>query len=222
MAYTLDIGLALGTSKAGLTDLRAQLVDTAGASVGGPVSTGFSDQGQGCYLWHYASWPDGHRGGVKFYSNASPSVTLAFAAINPEEGENLDVKVSSRLPANVSSAVTVTGPVAEGGEVEIVKGDDYAAADGRALEWTSTTWPNLTGATITFRVLQQIRDDVLLTKAGSVVTPTGTAKVRVELTAAETGALSAGGHRFEVVATLSSGRVATLVRDTFTVQGETP
>jgi hypothetical protein len=177
---------------------------------------------QGFYLWHYTAWPDGHRGGVKFYSNASPSVTLAFAAINPEEAENLDVKVSSRLSATVSGVVTVTGPVTAGGAVTIVKGDDYFAADGRALEWQSADWPNLTGATITFRVLQQIRDDVLLTKAGSVVTPTGTAKVRTELTAAETGGLSAGGHRFEVVATLSSGRVATLVRDTFTVQGETP
>lgn len=94
MPYTLDISLALGTSNAGLTDLRAQLVDTAGANVGSAVSTGFSDMGQGNYLWHYASFPDGHRGGVKFYSNAAPSVTLAFAAINPEEAENLDTKVS--------------------------------------------------------------------------------------------------------------------------------
>jgi hypothetical protein len=107
MPYTLDISLALGTSKAGLTDLRAQLVDTAGANVGSAVSSGFSDMGQGNYLWHYASFPDGHRGGVKFYSNAAPSTTLAFAAINPEEAENVDTKVSE-LVASVWSHATRT------------------------------------------------------------------------------------------------------------------
>jgi len=93
MSYTLDFSLALGSAKAGLT-LNAQLVDTAGANVGSAISTGFVDMGNGNYLWHYAAFPDGHRGGVKFYEQGVPSTILAFAAINPEEAENVDKKVS--------------------------------------------------------------------------------------------------------------------------------
>lgn len=96
MAYTLDFALDLGPAKAGLSDLRAQLVDTAGSNTGSAVTTGFTEIGSGRYLWHYASFPDGHRGGVKFYSNAAPSTILAFASLNPEEAENSDVKTSTR------------------------------------------------------------------------------------------------------------------------------
>lgn len=96
MAYTLDFALDLGPANTGLADLRAQLVDTTGSNSGSAVSTGFSEIGGGRYLWHYASFPDGHRGGVKFYRNAAPSVILAFASINPEEAENTDVKTSTR------------------------------------------------------------------------------------------------------------------------------
>lgn len=97
MAYTLDIAVILGSPKTGLSDLRAQLVDTAGSNVGSAVSTGFVEIGtSGSYLWHYASFPDGHRGGVKFYSAAASSTILAFTAINPEEAENTDAKTSTR------------------------------------------------------------------------------------------------------------------------------
>ena len=97
MTYTLDFALSLGSGKAGLADLRAQLVDTGGASVGAAVSTGFVEIGAGNYLWHYAAIPDSHRGGVKFYSNATPATVLAFGALNPEEAENVDAKISTEL-----------------------------------------------------------------------------------------------------------------------------
>lgn len=96
MAYTLDFALDLGPANTGLADLRAQLVDTAGSNSGSAISTGFAEIGGGKYLWHYASFPDGHRGGVKFYRNAAPSTILAFASLNPEEAENTDVKISTR------------------------------------------------------------------------------------------------------------------------------
>jgi hypothetical protein len=106
MAYTADFALALGSSYTGLSDLRAQLVDTSGADTGAAVSTGFVEIGNGFYLWNYAAFPDGHRGGVKFYSNASPATFLAFASINPEELENVDAKVSTRAtPATAATAV---------------------------------------------------------------------------------------------------------------------
>jgi hypothetical protein len=93
MTYTLDFAIPLGAGKAGLTDLRAQLYDSAGSNVGSAVSTGFFAVGDAGYHWS-GSIPDSHRGGVKFYSNAASSVILAFAALNPEEAEYTDAKTS--------------------------------------------------------------------------------------------------------------------------------
>jgi len=94
MAYTLDISLALGGTKTGLT-VAAQLVGATGANVGSEVTTGFAEIGNGNYLWHYTAFPDGHRGGVKFYESGLPGTVLAFCAVNPEEAENTNAKVSA-------------------------------------------------------------------------------------------------------------------------------
>lgn len=94
MAYTLTINLALGAGRAGLADLRAQLLDTDAADVGAEISTGFAEIGGGNYLWTSAAIPDGHRGGVKFYRAADVGTILASASINPQETENADIKTS--------------------------------------------------------------------------------------------------------------------------------
>ena len=96
MAYTACFAISLGPSRTGFSDLRAQLYDTAGASVGGAISTGFVEIGTGCYSWVYAAIPDGHRGGVKFYRLSTSSTIEAVASINPETLENIDAKVSTR------------------------------------------------------------------------------------------------------------------------------
>lgn len=102
MSYTLNFSLALGPGKAGLTDLRAQLVTSGGANSGTAISTGFAEIGSGNYIWNYASFADDFRGGVKFYSNAASSTVLAFAAINPEEAEYTNVKTSTRSTLTTS------------------------------------------------------------------------------------------------------------------------
>lgn len=217
MAYTLTIGLALGSSQTGLT-LSAQLVDTAGANVGSAVTTGFVELGAGNYTWTYASFPDDFRGAVKLSSSGT---LKAIAAINPQEAEYTDAKTSSRLGTSTSATITYTGPVATSGDVTIVHGDDYNNTDSRALEWSTTdtaTWPDLTAATITLTVKAHAGGAAELTKTGTVVTPTGaTKKVRVELTAANTTSLALGSHKFDVQATLASGRIATLITGTLNV-----
>lgn len=104
MAYTLDIGLALGTGKAGLNDLHAQLVNTSGEAVGSAISTGFTEIGQGNYLWHCTTLPDNHRGGVRFYSAATPGTVLAFGAINPEDSELVAIIESQTDDIGVAGA----------------------------------------------------------------------------------------------------------------------
>jgi hypothetical protein len=126
--------------------------------------------------------------------------------------------VTRTLTAVVSS-VSYNGPVASAGNIEIVKGADYFNADGQALEWSSTGWPDLTGATIEF-VAKTNRGAVQeFSKAGSVVTPTGTAVVRVELNATDTDSFTVGqnNYRFTVWATLVNGHTIPLVRDYMTV-----
>lgn len=102
MSYTLNFSLALGPGKAGLTDLRAQLVTSSGTNSGTAISTGFAEIGSGNYIWNYASFADDFRGGVKFYSNAAASTVLAFAAINPEEAEYTNAKTSTRSTLTTS------------------------------------------------------------------------------------------------------------------------
>lgn len=89
MAYTLSFGIALGASRTGLT-LSAQLVSTLGANVGSAVASGFVELGRGNYLWTYSGIPDGFRGAVLFSAGGTLRAT---AAVNPQEAENLDVKV---------------------------------------------------------------------------------------------------------------------------------
>jgi hypothetical protein len=93
MSFTLDVSLNLGSSQTGLV-LKASLYDFTGALVAGQkdIATGFSEQGKGNYLWHYANFPDGFRGGIGFYvgtiggGNDFSAVDLkATTTINPEE-----------------------------------------------------------------------------------------------------------------------------------------
>lgn len=92
--YTLTYSLQLGPAHAATNDLRAQLMSVSGANVGSAISTGFINIGSGFHMWTYANMLDSHRGGVKFYSNAAPTVVLAFLSVNPQEAENADVKSS--------------------------------------------------------------------------------------------------------------------------------
>lgn len=117
-----------------------------------------------------------------------------------------------------SGQINVVQAVGQNGDTTIVQGDDYNATDGTALDYTDSDddWPTLTSATITFAVAN---GSTPFSKTGSVVTATGTGKkVRVELTAAETGAIIAGKYRFDIQATLSSGRKVTLVQGWLTVR----
>jgi hypothetical protein len=141
MAYARVIDLSLGTSNAGLSDLRAQFVDTAGADTGAAISSGFTGFGRGLYQWYYAAFADGFRGSVRFYSNAAPSVPLSAIEINPEDYENLDTKVSTRAAsasaldaAAVWTYATRTLTQSAAQVAAIVEGDDLALKRGDT--WT--------------------------------------------------------------------------------------
>ena len=107
--------------------------------------------------------------------------------------------------------VTISSVIAEDGTtITIVRGDDYSASDSRAITWTGTTddqWPSLSGATLKFTAKNNMDS---LTVTPTVTQPTGTQAFRMELTSTNTEIVS-GRYKYDVQATLSSGRVITLV-----------
>ena len=114
-------------------------------------------------------------------------------------------------PANV----TVTSPVAtDGTAINIVRGDDYANADGRALTFTGATWPTLTSGAVTLKVATGA---AITTYTGTV---TGAQACRVELTDTQTAALAAGVYAYDLEATLAGGSVVTLVQGTLRVAAD--
>ncbi len=112
--------------------------------------------------------------------------------------------VLGNLLANLSAAgVTVQSPVIGAGYIALQQGDDYTNADGRALSFTFTNVPSLTGATVSLKV-------GTLSVTGTV---TASDAVRFDLTASQTRGLSPGRLPFEIEAVLAtSGHVISLQR----------
>ncbi len=118
--------------------------------------------------------------------------------------------------------ITVTAPVAAGGDVTIYIGDDYNNTDSRALDWSSAGWPNLTSATpITLTAYRATTASADWSITGTAPTAgVGTQTVRFQPTNANTDDLRAGAFTFQIEATLSSGRIVTLVEATLTAKAD--
>jgi hypothetical protein len=200
MAYTLDFAINLGASQTGLV-LKAQLVNTSGANVGSEITTTFTEIGFGQYLGHLTGIPDGHRGGVIFYTGSLPSGFKAFAAINPEEAENSDVKTSSVEGGGGGSdalqrtdAIRVSDQQKDSDDIYLTIGDSYSTDNGRAHHFldVKSLWPDLDEGTVKFYAQDSIID-------ATVVTATGNNKeIKVELTSEDTADLAVGKSRYSV------------------------
>lgn len=98
MSITPTIALTFGAGSAGLT-LKARLFDYDENPVGGFITTGFTERSNGMFRFKPAI-PDGHRGWLEIYDAANN--LLAHIAINPEEFENSNAKISTRAtPADI-------------------------------------------------------------------------------------------------------------------------
>jgi hypothetical protein len=127
--------------------------------------------------------------------------------------------------------IDVMAPLATSGLLTLVRGDDYSLVDGRAIEFTSSTWPDLTGlseARLTIRrntpalVKGKISDEVLLTVTDVVasrVLGSGEQLLAFELPASQTADLDPATHggKYDVQATVG-GRILTLVLSLVTVK----
>jgi len=161
-------------------------------------------------------------------SAATTDTKITGASIGWDGSQEISIlQVYSSL-ADGSITIATSNPIADDGSITIIRGDDYYNADGRALEWSTTnatTWPTLTGATITFTANKSASNDNIggdtITATGSVVVDTGANKqVRVELPSADTATLAIGVHGFcyDVQATLTNDHIVTLATGTMTVR----
>ena len=108
-----------------------------------------------------------------------------------------------KLALIVSGNVTVSAPVAVGGNVATIQGDSYQLADGRQPDWTVSSTATLAGATIAVIISG---GSVF---AGSVVSET---VIRLTLTKTQSASIRSGAHDFSVAAMQPDGDVITLVR----------
>jgi hypothetical protein len=133
---------------------------------------------------------------------AGASVSADVAAVKSDT-EDIKAKTDTLGAAKV----TTVSPVSVSGDMQIIRGDDYSADDGasRVFAWSDdeNVWPDLDGATITFKC-----KGVSVEAEFIEGTPN---KIRLELTQENTSALPTGRPRFSIVATLANDHVVTLI-----------
>jgi hypothetical protein len=108
-----------------------------------------------------------------------------------------------------SNTITIVSPVADDGAISLIYGDDYLAANGRALDFTGTTWPDITTATIALKV----QAATALSFTGSVLSA---ASCRVALSAANVASIGVGVWAYDLEATIGT-YIITLAQDYLTV-----
>lgn len=142
------------------------------------------------------------------------SAGAALAAdplLNAVPGSYASGTAGWRLGTYGTASVSIVSPVADDESITVFYGDDYLAADGRALDFTFTNVPTLTAGTIALIVQAE---SGAVSFAGTV---TGAAACRVELTSAQVNSIGVGEYRFDLQATLSNGHSVKLVQSTMIV-----
>lgn len=200
--YVCGISLSLGKKYENILNyLYAQLIDSTGNNHRGPIISGFYEIGNGNYYLNTLI-PHGFRGGIKFnYCGSS----LGFLAINPEEYENVDVKISTRCSASGSSIPSFSNPIPLNSQdpIELRLTDDYLIQESRSIDITSVDWPNLIGSTTNFI----IDSKPTFSKIATLLNQTS---LRVELSNDELAQIGAGRWSYEFRCTLANGHIITL------------
>lgn len=133
------------------------------------------------------------------------------------ENQEAILSAISTVQTTVSGAsITVVSPISEDGQtLTIVRGDDYLNDNGRAITFSSTSWPDLTGATFLFAAQKNGATDFVGTVTGTSVGG-ATQTVRLELPTAQTSLASVSPlgspYKWDIEATLSDGAIVTIAR----------
>ena len=129
-----------------------------------------------------------------------------------DDAGSLGAALLALLERITGGTVTTIGPVMDGGNLELVAGDDYTTAGGRAIDITLAGGPDLT----TFPTLLFTIEGKLEVAATAVDADT----FRVELTEAATLALGTGRDAWDLTGRDAGGRDRTLARGLVTVRAD--
>lgn len=146
--------------------------------------------------------------------------TLTVEEILEADTDGFDVgTVGNKLSLIGTYQIVVQQPIAAGGPLTLIAGDDYQEDDQRQLVFTNAegNWPDLTDAEIEFTVrISGAATNLITSTDTGVVTPTGPGQsVKINLTGED---MTIPGGRdtayvYFVRATLDSGNVVTLAND---------
>lgn len=195
------VSLSLGKRYENCQNIYAQLINSDGTNYGVSHSTGFANLTNGNYLFT-GIIPTSFRGAIKFYCGAE---LLGATAINPEEYENVDVKVSTRCATSGVGVPALTNPIPINPEdpIELRLTDDYLTEESRSIDITSIDWPDLTGSTTNF----------MIDSRPTFIKPAqlfNGSSLRVELSNEELAQIGAGRWSYEFRCTLSNTHIITL------------
>ncbi len=151
---------------------------------------------------------------LSFHSAAGSAGNCLSAAgaasdplLNQVPGTYASGTAGAALGNIAGASVSVVSPVASNGtSINLIYGDDYVAADNRALVFSSLTGPILTGGTVALN----IQCATAVVSAAGVIT--GEHSCYIELTDTKIATIGVGVWRYDLQATLAtSANVVTLV-----------
>ncbi len=105
-------------------------------------------------------------------------------------------------------SIVIVSPIASDGIICLTQGDDYKAADSRAIVVTLAGFPSVVGASVVLEA-ESTFDATIVNIVGSI---TNSTTIQFEITHAVTAALTIGSaaYRYQMIATLADGSVVTL------------
>ena len=215
----LDAAITSRPAAADYTTARAAKLDNLDVSVGSRLAAGSYSPPPSASAIADQVWDETlseHAGAGSTGAALAGAGAAGDPLLNEVPGNYASGTAGHALGRVGAAPITVVSPVdPETAGATVYQGRDYYAADGLALEWTSTTWPNLTAATaVTFTV----NSTPVLTGVATVVNAgQPTQKLRVELSRAQTTALPVGSYRISIKATLADTHVPALVEARLTV-----
>ncbi len=156
-----------------------------------------------------------------FFVNGSANTTQIVDDVGGGTAVWTEAEKDLVLDRTNTGIITVVNPVVNAERVDLVQGDDYDAADGREISFTITGIPSaVTVASATFSIRREDTGAVVLDNEPlTVVTPTGTIEVYLELTAAQTALLPTGIElRYDIQATTTTPTSITLAQGDLVVE----
>lgn len=201
MAFEIGMSLSFGKKYENCTTLSAQLINNDGTNYNTSYTSGFVNLTNGYFLFT-PTIPTSFRGAIKFYCGAE---FLGALAINPEEYENIDVKVSTRCSSTGIGVPSLTNPIPinPADPIELRLTDDYLVEESRSIDITSIDWPDLTSSTTQFIIDSR----PTFIKSAQLLNATS---LRVELSNEELTQIGAGRWSYEFRCTLSNTHIITL------------